>query len=155
AHSAIYLDPVREAPAFTLGLFEKMPELAAAELGAPGPDALAFGPPGSRLLLIVVGVSLSALGVAAFAPLVRRDRAARFFALGALLSLVPACATFASARQLLVPSIGFVGLVAQLVAAVVDRDPLIPLQGRRRRFLVGMAAFLGLSHAVGGPLLAQ
>lgn len=153
--SGVYLDPVREPRLFLTGIFEKVPTLVAAELGGPGPDIVLFGPRHQQIGAALFAAALMALGAIALAPIVRADRAARFFALGTALSLVPACATFVSARQLTLPGLGLIGLVAQLGAAVIDRWEGIPRSGARRRVTLFMAYLAFASHLVLAPLVAQ
>lgn len=153
--SAVYLDPFREPLAYAAGLFEKVPLLVAADLGAPGPDVVMFGERWPQLALLAVSALITLVAVVVLVPFVRADRASRFFALGTALSLVPACATFASVRMLTLPGIGIVGLVAQLVAVGVDRAPPLPAEGLRRRLTLGLALFTGASHAFFAPVVSQ
>jgi hypothetical protein len=69
--------------------------------------------------LVIVAIALI--------PLIRRDRVARFWALGMILSVLPACTAFPQARLLFFVGIGGMGLLAQFIAAVLqkaDRRPI-------------------------------
>jgi hypothetical protein len=63
-------------------------------------------------------VAVCAVVVALLARLIRTTRAARFWALGTVLSLVPVAAAFPMNRLLLVAGIGAFGLLAMLTAEV-------------------------------------
>jgi hypothetical protein len=72
-----------------------------------------FGPTGSRLML-AGGVLFTLIFFVACIPLFQRNRLARFWALGCVLSLVPAATTYPHNRQLFMASIGGMALLAQL-----------------------------------------
>lgn len=153
--SRLYVDPTRAPIAYVLGLFEKVPVLVAAELAAPGPDIVMFAGRGPALALLAFAIVIVALAAVALAPFLRVDRASRFFALGALLSILPVCATFASARLLTLPGIGLIGLVAQLVGAAIDRAAPIPTSGAIRRVTLAAALLFGLTRGPFSILGAQ
>jgi hypothetical protein len=54
--------------------------------------------------------------------LLRRDRSSRFWALGMLLSIVPACATFPMNRLLMHAGIGFAAILAQFIAFATSAE---------------------------------
>ena len=89
---------------------------------------------------------------AALAPALWREPLARFFAVGMLLSIVPFCATFPMDRNLLIPGLGAMGLVALFLERVSrgERPALIPAF---RRFVVPVAMLLVVVHLVVAPLL--
>jgi hypothetical protein len=97
---------------------------------------------------VVVACGTVALAGVALAPLLRRNAQARFLALGAVLSAIPFCATFPSARLSLVPGFGLVGLVA--IAFVAWRDQQPP---RRPRALAAFGAIAGGIHLFLSPPL--
>jgi hypothetical protein len=61
-------------------------------------------------------------------PLLSRDARARFFAVGMVLSLVPACSAYPSARLLSFVGIGGIGLLAQFIANVVRNEGWMPFR---------------------------
>jgi hypothetical protein len=77
-------------------------------------------------ILWLVAVALIAVITGLLLPLLKRDRVARFFALGMVLSLVPACATFPDDRLLFFAGFGGMGLLAQLLASVWHRAEWVP-----------------------------
>jgi hypothetical protein len=153
-HSGLYLDPGAQPGAFLRALPASAALHLGAELGAPSPDMWILLSTTGRLVLVAIALGVLALVGGALAPLLRRDATARFFALGAVLAVVPGAGTFPSARLLLVPGFGLIGLVARLFAAWRDRADWWPSSRGRR--LAGAAAALlaGGGHLVLSPPLA-
>ncbi|MEP7010977.1 MAG: hypothetical protein ABJC13_11690 [Acidobacteriota bacterium] len=111
--SGLYVDPGSEPLRFLGALWNHLPALWIGTW-TPFPADAVSAFPGQARLFALVGVTLAILLGFLFSPLLRGDRAARFFALGMLLSLVPSAATTASNRLLLFVSFGALGLVALL-----------------------------------------
>lgn len=148
--SGLYIDPGREPLHFLHVLFERSPVLLLGELLAPPSDLYMFlSDPGKRLLLGFAFLFFAGLVLAAW-PLLRRDRIARFWGAGMLLSLVPASTTHPNNRLLFFVSIGAMGLVAQLwhLYAVELRGAILSLRGRIQG---GLAALVLLTHLVASP----
>jgi hypothetical protein len=70
-------------------------------------------------------------------PLLKRNRAARFWAVGMLLSVLPICAAFPSDRLLSFVSIGAMGLIAEFIAFVFTKS-----DGQPRRLIWRVPATL-------------
>jgi hypothetical protein len=120
--SGVYVDPGDSPLAFARQAAVNVPILLQGELGGFPPDLLALADsiPKSVVALALV---LVAVPLVALLPL-RSDGRAKFFLVGALLSTVPAAATFPSSRLVLFPSLGLLGLVAMVVEGVVERAPV-------------------------------
>jgi hypothetical protein len=122
SHSAIYIDPGNSPLAYLRAFIERAPLLLMGQLGFPpsGLSTTASRPVALGLVFYAVaGVTLFA--VLAW-PLLRRERLARFWGLGMVLSLLPICATFPNDRLLLMPGLGGMALVALFVATTLG-DP--------------------------------
>lgn len=120
--SAVYVDPIDSPGRFVAAAAERIPLLLLGQWGLP-PSNLTFAL-SERVARIHWWVA-AAFCVALFVvivPLLRRDRAARFWALGMVLSLVPACGTFPADRLLFFAGLGGMALLVQLVAAVFSRQ---------------------------------
>jgi hypothetical protein len=146
--SGLYIDPAQAPLRFVREAATNLPLLLQTELGGLGPDGLIFAPRLLPLFLAAAAVLLS-LSLAAFAPLMR-ERRARFLAVGALLSTVPAVATFPAGRLMLLPSFGLLGLVALVVEGVVD-GAAAWRPGPSRWAAVAVAAWVGGGHVVLAP----
>jgi hypothetical protein len=116
AYSGVYLDPGAEPLAFLRALPSRAIFLIAAQLFTPWSDLAAlwsFVSPHAERNALVFATVVVALFVTLFVPLCRRDRLARFFALGALAAVVPICSTFPADRLLWFVGVGAMGLVAR------------------------------------------
>jgi hypothetical protein len=113
--SAIYLDPVRQPLDFLAALPERFVLLVAAQwFQAPVDVWLLFSSAGQRRLAwVAAGLALCVALLVR--DLVTRNRAARFWLLGMVLSLVPVCAAFPMERLLLFPGVGAFGVLALLL----------------------------------------
>ena len=84
-------------------------------------------------------------------PLLRRDRVARFWAVGMLISLLPACTTFPSNRLLMFIGIGAAALMAQLVGMVLTGGHTVPRTRCWRYPAVVLVSLLLLIHCLISP----
>jgi hypothetical protein len=154
--SSWYTDPTRSPIDFARCVLERAPMLLLGQFGLPPSDiCLTLSTTAIRTYWIVATV-IVALLVVLFAPLVRRDRVARFWAAGTALSLLPACATVPSDRLLLLTGLGGMGLVAQFIASLarVERDGAIaPTNPTWRRLAWVTAAIFVLVHGIVAPIM--
>ena len=157
AESGFYRDPLADPVAYAQGALAHIPVLILGQW-TPVPSDIASGvPPDSATALILrwSGVAVIGLLVGLFAPLVRRDRIARFCALGAVLSLLPIAATFPQDRLLFFVGLGSMGLLARLVYALLAEPSLLPATRWWRVPACGGVALLLIVHLVLAPLLAR
>ncbi|MEP7124441.1 MAG: hypothetical protein ABJE95_26170 [Byssovorax sp.] len=148
--SGMYVDPGRTPLEFLHLAASRIPLLLQSELGGPAPDIVVFLPHPSPLIA-VAAVGIVAVSFVAMWPL-RGDPRARFFLAGALLSSVPAAATFPAGRLMILPSIGLLGLVALVVSGVIDR-PRTWRPGPARWAALYVAVWVGGGHLVLSPML--
>ncbi|HVW29650.1 MAG TPA: hypothetical protein VHC69_30010 [Polyangiaceae bacterium] len=139
--SGLYLDPGRDPVHFILAMLERGPVLLLGQFFIPPAEAASLGGGAYVKPLLVFAGLFSVALVVAFAPLLAKSRTARFWALGLLVSLVPASSTWPHNRQLLFTSFGAMGLVAELW------DMFVNLRGQK------MPLPLRASGAVGAVLL--
>ncbi len=86
-------------------------------------------------------------------PLCKRSKVSRFWCIGMLLSLLPACSTFAHDRLLIFSGIGALALAAQLIDALMNKPGIFPLLKAKkilRRLLVWAIITV---HAVIAPVM--
>lgn len=88
----------------------------------------------------------------ALALLLRRDPLARFFALGMVLSVLPACTVFPADRLLFFAGIGAMGLLGQLLAAVLQKLDRLSLRSWRHLPARVVCIFLIFIHLGAAPV---
>jgi hypothetical protein len=154
--SGLYVDPVRQPLAFLAAFVERAPVLILGQfLMPPSEIYVVSGALVSGLIFGAALIFLVALGFA-LVPLLRTDRLARFWAVGALLSLVPAASTYPHNRQLLFTSLGAMALIAQLWQLHILQPARAPAQPPRAprslRFSRELGAGLLFMHLIVSPL---
>ncbi len=111
----LYVDPVSNPLRFLASLLARAPVLLLGQLALPPADVwIIFDEAVLRRAAVVATTLLAGLAFI-LAPTVRQDRISRFWAMGMLLSLIPACATFPSDRLLSYAGLGAMGLVARFL----------------------------------------
>jgi hypothetical protein len=126
--SGLYLDPGRDPVHFLVAMLERGPVLLLGQFFIPPAEAYSLGGGLFGPVMRWFAVAFSILLVVVFVPLISRSRTARFWALGLLVSLVPASSTWPHNRQLLFTSFGAMGLVAELWALFLKiRGQALPL----------------------------
>ncbi|UCE60812.1 MAG: hypothetical protein JSU63_03495 [Phycisphaerales bacterium] len=123
-----YVDPLAEPLRFAWAFLERAPVLILAQIAWPPADVAVFA--GSRAILLIVAGALCTLAFLWFLviPLVRTDAASRFWVLATGLSLVPACASLPSDRNLLFVGVGAMGLIARFVGVAFCWDDMPGIQ---------------------------
>ena len=147
--SWLYTDPLKEPAAFLYNFPVYYPLSLFGLFGTPD-CALWLGVPAAYrapcLSFVIVYLALMAWGLYA----VLRDRAgARFLALGCAIALIPTCSTLPADRNLMLASVGAVGLIGVALRWYWD----LPLPRRRylpRRLFIAVCV---LVHIVLSPLL--
>jgi hypothetical protein len=149
--SGVYIDPGASPVEFVHAVIDRAPMLFAGLWGIPSGLGLFLSQSAAHILwLVAVGLMVAITFL--FLPILRRDRAARFFALGMVLSLVPACATFPDDRLLYFAGFGGMGLMAQFLAAVWQRVDWVPSSRIRRLPLATAFWILVVFHLVLSPI---
>lgn len=149
--SGVYIDPGSSPIEFTGALVERLPILLFGQWVFPSGLYQMLSQQAGRILWLVAATAL-ALIAGLLLPILKRNRVARFFALGMILSLIPAAATFPDDRLLFFAGFGGMGLLAQFLAAVWDRDDWVPSSRLRRLpMMVAFWAFAAI-HLVFAPL---
>ena len=117
----------------------------------PAESAVVLRPPYS-IAFWIAAIAFVGLLVLVFAPLLKRDRLARFWAAGMVFATIPVCATLPMDRLLTFAGIGAFGLLAQFFAFVFDNSHEDPSFRWRRISRVGLAWFFVAVHGVWAPL---
>jgi len=146
-----YLDPLRDPLGFLANAAWRVPILLLSQWAfAPAELHFAFYPAGVRLMALIAALFLSVLAVALW-PLIRRDPAARFWAVGMLIAAVLAAAAPPMSRSLLFVGIGAMGLLGQFLTQALHTRYWTASRPRLgfRGIIVG---FLALVHLVIAPV---
>jgi hypothetical protein len=149
--SGVYIDPGTSPITFVSALIERMPMLFSGLWVLPSGLGLMLSQSAAHTLWLVA-VGLMAVIAALLLAILIRDRVARFLALGTILSLFPACATFPDDRLLFFASFGGMGLMAQFMAAVSQRVDWVPSSRIRRLPLATAFWAFVVIHLVLSPL---
>jgi hypothetical protein len=152
--SGFYTEPASEPLLFAEGLLERGPILILGQgLGLiPFAYNLMSETASHIVWLAALAVTLPA-GVLLF-PLIRSNRVARFWFLGMLLAVVPACSIrLLSGRLLVFAGLGAMGLMAQFIAGFVERSDEMPLRPAWRVSAGAVCVALIALHAVLPPIL--
>ncbi|HMI88717.1 MAG TPA: hypothetical protein VK550_31780, partial [Polyangiaceae bacterium] len=151
--SDAYLDPGREPAAFLARLPEQLAMLIQGQFGIFSADLWFWSPSEAVPTLIAAAfVTCAVLAVLLF-PLLKSDARARFWAAGAVGSLVPSASSIPGDRLLLLAGVGAMALLAQAISAFVEKQPPFATLGKWRA-VVGIAlAGLFLRRVVAAPLM--
>jgi len=147
----MYLNPLTEPTLYLRALAERLPVLLAAQVGLSVSDVWLALPPTVQLAAYVLALVLLFVFGALLTPLWRRSPACRFWAVGAVLSLPIACATFPMDRLLVVAGVGAMATVALVFAEWLEGDAYARLS--RPALATAAVSALGVFHLVLAPLL--
>jgi hypothetical protein len=151
AHIGLYIDPGKDLLRFLINLAQRLPVLLQGHFILPPAELWNVVPPWLTPVYTVCSTAAVLFLAWGIWPMLKHDRAARFFALGTVLAAIPFCAALPSNRLLFFTSLGSMGLIAGFLARVVEKPPwFVPYWGRLRALLVGIWFF---SCAVIYPLL--
>ncbi len=153
--SGFYLDPLHNPLGFA-GSFCKRAAFLLMGQWTPIPAELgmAYAPGTSAALhMSIFSFAIAALLVLLFVPLVLRNRVARFWALGALLSLVPITAVGPENRLLGFVGLGSMALLAQMTQFVFSRASSVSLLRVWNGFAWTATLVLLLVHVIAAPFL--
>jgi len=148
-----YIDPLTDAARYLAALPGRLPILLLGQW-SPVPAELAVVlPPAGRALMLCFAVAFLGLVLFAIAPILRRDRLARFWATGMLLAGVPVCATLPMDRLLTFVGIGAFGLLAQYWVFVFGEAGRAPSLRSWRGPALGLAWLFVVVHALLAPIV--
>jgi hypothetical protein len=148
----LYVDPLTDPAPFLAAVVERAPIIFLGQWSpVPGETAVLFHSP-LLSLFWWAAVVLAVLFLWAVAPLLVRDRLARFWAAGMIFATIPVCATFPMDRLLTFVGIGAFGLLAQFWEFVFDRSRGAPQSRWWRMPAQAMAWYLVVVQAILSPL---
>lgn len=151
--SWLYFDPLSDPGVFLRSFVQHFPVLMLGLFGVP--DSMVWIPlpaPWKLVYVLAAVVFLTFSGWCVW-PLLKNDPKARFWALGSVLAVIPACATAPFDRLLFFASIGAMGLAGLFIGGFLTRAQWVPQQARaylRTRVLVSLWVAM---HLVISPIL--
>ncbi len=153
--SGFYLDPLRDPLGFAAGFCQRAAFLLMGQwTPVPAEMSLVFAPgTGGALELRVFSLAVVALLAGLFIPLAVRDRVARFWGLGVLLSLIPIAAVGPENRLLGFVGLGSMGLLAQLAQAAFAGTSPGPAPRAWKGFSRAALVVLLPLHLLAAPIL--
>lgn len=152
--SGFYVDPAREPRRFVAAVLERGPILLLGQWIGQVPIWYNLLSAPARWVVWLIAVLFMVLVGIVLVPLVRRDRVARFWGLGMILAVVPACSiSLLSGRLLLFTGLGAMGLMAQFIGELVNQPGRLPAHRTWRSLAWGLGALLIGLHVVLAPIL--
>jgi hypothetical protein len=133
--SGMYVSPLDEPLAAARAVFERMPWLLTGGLGIAPAELGSVVPASSHPEWTFMGWFIAASVLALLLPLLRRNRGARFWVAGMLISSVPLCGSPPIARLLLLLSLSTMALVDILISDLAAKHG-----GRAWRLAAGALA---------------
>ena len=121
AHIGCYTDPLSEPLLYITKIIKNGPLLLQGAVAVPPADVGLIISSGMWKILWRGALVFLVLSGLLLIPLFKQSRAARFWAVGMLLSVLPICAAFTSDRLLPFVSIGAMGLIAEFIAFVFTK----------------------------------
>ena len=145
-----YIDPAGEPTAFVQAAIHRMAFLLAGQWYAIPPDLFAFFHDAARWPCTLALWCLIVTAVAMCAPLLFRDRTARFWCVAMGAAIVPVCAAVPMGRNLLFASIAGFALIAQLIHGALTKANWLPGNRPWQWLILLTAGVLITVHAVMG-----
>ncbi len=153
--SGFYLDPLHNPLGFAVSFCQRAAFLLMGQwTPIPAEMSMAYAPGTSAFFhMSVFSFAIAAIVAVLFIPLILRDRVARFWGLGALLSLIPIAAVGPENRVLGFVGLGSMALLAQLTQVVFARSSIASGPRVWKGFAWAATLILLLIHLIAAPLL--
>ena len=153
--SGFYLDPLHNPVGFAVSFCQRAAFLLMGQwTPIPAEMSMANAPGTSAFFhMSVFSFAIAAIVAVLFIPLILRDRVARFWALGALLSLIPIGAVGPENRLLGFVGLGSMALLAQLTQLVFAPTSDASVPRVWKGFAWAATLLLLLIHLIAAPLL--
>jgi len=147
-----YVDPLYEPLRFLASVIESAPILLLGQWAIPPSGIAMVLNTQQRHLLWLVAIGFLLLLTVVLIPLLRRDKLARFWAMGMIFSILPICTATPMDRHLFLPGLGAIGLLIQFFAVVFGKIDWRPKNIAWRIAAVTIGWFFVLIHLIIAPL---
>jgi hypothetical protein len=148
-----YTNPSQEPARFALQVLRNGPILLLGQWSLPFAELAGYWSASAFVAHWLWALFSLALLGAALAPLLARDRVARFWALGMMLSVLPTCATVPSNRLLMFVGFGAMGLLAQWLGGLKEGAAWVRTSRAWRCLYAVLKCVLIAIHCVIAPLM--
>jgi len=151
--SGLYIDPVREPLRFIQAAWLRVPTLLLTVLAWPPAELFMLLSPIALIWYAILATVAVIVILWLLSPFWTTDRSARFFLLGTVLSVIPLCAALPGERNLAIPSLGAMGLIALSMTRMFDATApgfRKSIRGKGLRILFGVILFV---HLVMTPII--
>jgi hypothetical protein len=148
----IYVDPLTDPARFAAAVVEHVPFLLLGQWSPIPADVAVVLRPAVFSRFWWFAVMFVAFLSLAMAPLLRRDRLARFWAAGMLFATIPVCATLPMDRLLTFVGLGAFGLLGRYLASVFADRRDTPGNRFGRVAATGLASLLLVVHGILAPI---
>jgi hypothetical protein len=139
----LYVDPLREPILFISEMWHKAILLLTAQFTGISSDISMMLSQHTLSQFIIGELLVLAVLAVLFIPVIKKDRIARFWTCGMLLSVLPCCATFPNDRMLIFVGIGAMGLLGQFIVFVFsNKDAYKPKPAVRVISVIAAVLFL-------------
>jgi hypothetical protein len=153
ANSGIYLDPFTRPLEYISQASLHLPLLLFMQWIGYSTLIGPVGPLDVGIELLIPGLAALIVILWLLMPLLKVDKAARFFLLGSVVTLLPVCAGAFSERLLLFSGIGSFALMSQLLHAWSSKLTSLLPRGNLAILAAPLCAFIWLIHGIIHPLL--
>jgi len=152
AGSGVYLDPGQDVLRYAANVLHRAPFFLLGQWAVP--DSTISLTLSARMQAVHWTCAVVFIGLLAvlLVPLIRRDAVARFWMMGMLLSLLPACAVLPADRLLMFVGFGAMGLLAQFLHGVESGADWLPGRLAWRRFARIASVLFVVLHLIAAPL---
>ena len=159
--SGMYINPIGEPLSFLFLMIQRLPILLFGLFGFLASDLWLLYPPGIDTLVLSIALIFLLAFFILLSPGLKRNRLLRFWLLATVLALLPLSATFPSDRNLIIPGIAGMAILAHLIRLHVRRFQYRKWVGRAgttsgkkiRRFSTNLLLIvLFISHLIAAPI---
>lgn len=147
-----YVDPLHEPLRYLTSAIERMPILLLGQWAVPPSDIAMALNPKQMCILWLIATGFLLLFTLVLIPLLRRDKLARFWATGMILSILPICTAIPMDRHLFLPGLGAIGLLVQFFAVVFGKIDWRPKNIAWRSTAVVIVWLFVLIHLIIAPV---
>lgn len=152
SNTGYYVDPINEPVRFAHAALQRIPILLLGQWALPPSEVTLMLMLYKVKCLWAVAWVVVALLALPLIRLVSRDRLARFWVLGMVLSVIPACAAAPMDRLLMFVGIGAMGLLAQWFSVTFGKRKRRPQKRLRRMGSVSLGCVLITIHLIIAPI---